>query len=216
MNGNKISQCLSNVEQKQYETNIRLFEYAHRKKIDIDAAVDKEERFSRIKINSEYNRIYLQERRKEIARARYEAVTILSDGHVELTVKNSFVPIEKREVTNFRIKSICRLQSEKGDDGLIKLDIQIGERSVKLVLANEKVGRSGYLLRKFSEVGMEVRIEKTKDKINFLNSLWNELLNRCRETIIIPTDHGWIKYKDKFIFVEEGEPVWKDLMKKAK
>ena len=211
-----ISPRLSKLEQRQYEMNIGLLTYAQRKKIDIDAAVDKEERFSKIKMNSEYNRIYLQEQRKEMARARYEAVTISSDGHIELTVKNSFVPIEKREVTNFRIKYICQLQSEKGDEGLIKLKIQIGERTATLILANEKAGCSGYLLRKFSEVGMEIRILKRQDRINFLTCLWNELINRCEITEIVPTNHGWIKYTGKFIFIEEGEQVWEDLMKKAK
>ncbi len=198
------------------KTDLNLAEYATKKKIDTDAAVDREKQRTKVKLAHEYDRMYMQEQRKEINRARYEKVSILSNGAIELSIENSFVPLESRSVTNFTILSLYRLKNEEGEEFLIEMNCQLEARCVCIVLDGSKAGRPEYLMRKFVEAGLQIKIAKRQDRINVLNCLWTEILNTVNKVKIVPTKYGWTKYKDRYIFREEGEVVWEELLKQAK
>ena len=198
------------------KAELNLAEYATKKKIDTEAAVDREKQRTKVKLAHEYDRMYMQEQHKEINRARYEKVSILSNGSIELSIENSFVPLENRSVTNFTLSSLYRLKNEEGEDFLIEMNCQLESRSVCMILDCSKAGRPEYLMKKLVEAGLQIRIAKRQDRINVLNCLWTEILNTVNKAKIVPTKYGWTKYKDRYIFREEGDVIWEELLKHAK
>ena len=99
------------------------------------------------------------------------------------------------------------------------LFLEIEKTEQHIYLTGEKVGKGEYLLKKITEAGGQIFVESHKKKVDFLLSFWTAiyLFLSDQDKVILPVSPGWITVdKNVYRFVEGGETLWKDMVRKAK
>lgn len=191
-------------------------EYWNRKAIEINVAVEKEWRLNEAKLALAHQKMTLQEWRKEQQKTRHESIAISKNGEIKRTVENAIVKVPECSCVNFQFISLAEVVSTEGEEGLYRLQLRIGQAVKVLVLDAQKMGSPTYFVRKLTEAGAVILLDRRRDRENFLVQLWSLLLSLCRERILVPTCVGWNKVQGRFRFVEEEVMLWGEMKKSAK
>lgn len=188
-----------------------------RKQVENLAALEKERALTAERMYLAQCKVWLKEQQKESDRARYDNVFIDSEGNLKLEVINPLLQVPQRMVANFRVRDIVQLVSLEGDEYLYSILLQIAGAEKTLFISARKAGNAQYLIRKFCAVGGKILSSKRTEQIAIVESLWATLVAGCKKKKIIPTNYGWIKIADdEYMFWDEGEFLWNDLMKMTK
>ncbi|MGN0512886.1 MAG: hypothetical protein ACI4GD_01310 [Lachnospiraceae bacterium] len=191
--------------------------YVRKKQMDNDMAVEREWAINKERIYLAQRKVQLNEYHKENAKARYVEVLVDVDGQLKYEVHNPLLKVPTREIANFRIIQLTELRSSEGEEGIYLLKIQVGEVMRDIYISSDKAGNPKYFLKKITSVGGRIFANKATEQMAILEGLWSTLVACCQEKRVIPSHCGWIRSEeDKFIFVESGETLWKEVMQKAK
>lgn len=157
------------------------------------------------------------ETQKERAKTKYYEIEIGGAGELKLQTKNSWIDVPERGVANFKYKGLFPLVSSDGDKGIFVLDLEIGNDDFYVYLDESKIAKNNYLMRKITFVGGRIFVNSQKFKEELLKDFWTTIYPLRIGDIIIPTHTGWVELgNNSFKFVEEGETLWQDIIKRAK
>ena len=191
--------------------------YVYKKRVDNAMAIERECAITEERMYLAQRKVQHREYCKENARARYIEILIDADGQLKYEVHNPLLKVPPREIANFRISGLTELRSSEGEEGIYLLKIQVGEVMRDIYISSDKAGKPKYLLKKITSVGGRIFTNKATEQMAILEGLWSTLVACCQEKRVIPSHCGWIRSEeDKFIFVESGEILWKEVMQKAK
>lgn len=186
---------------------------------DVNKTVAKEQILHESRMRLAYEKMQMQEYRREMRKARHSAVVIREDGELEIRVQNPMVKVPDRRCANFKFLDILRLESVDGDGPIYVLFLEIKKAEQHIYLTGEKVGKGEYLLKKITEVGGQIFVESHKKKVDFLLDFWTAICSFLsdQDKVLLSVSPGWITVdKNVYRFVEGGETLWKDMVRKAK
>lgn len=184
---------------------------------EIEKSIRKERLMNEERLDFVAKKIQMQEYTKELQKAAHEEVYFGLQGEVEVYTKNAIVDVPRRKLANFQFRRIFRLTSSEGDDGFYLVELLANMKNIQIFLNGEKVGKPDYLMKKITEVGGEIYVNKRRERENILIALWTKMCSLCEKTIIIPSHIGWIRDGNKgYKFIEKEDLLWEDIVKKAK
>jgi hypothetical protein len=189
-----------------------------KKNIEIGAAVTKEVYLNDVKVDLLRRKTELQEYRREVAKGNHLEISVGSNGEIEAHVKNAFVKIPTRKISNFHFLKGYELKSSSGEKGFFYLLISLdGGKHMQIFLNTKKMGRIQYFEKKITEVGGVILASTRKERENILIGLWAEICRKSKGIIEVPVREGWISgYDSKYRFVEKGEILWDAVVNLAK
>lgn len=187
--------------------------------LDVNKTAAKEQILNESRMELAYEKMQMQEYRREMRKARYLKLMIREDGELEIQVQNPMIKVPDRRCANFKFLDILRLESVEGDGPIYVLFLEIEKAEQHIYLTGEKVGKGEYLLKKITEVGGQIFVESHKKKVDFLLDLWTAICSFLsdQDKVLLSVSPGWITVdKNVYRFVEGGETLWKDMVRKAK
>lgn len=189
------------VETERLKSDIRIAEAQQKAKIEINK-----------KLVLDDERYYRREKRRIQKEAEYREITITPNGEINVEIKNS-LNARQLSICNFTFPQLQRLYGTYGEEGLFLLKFEIRQKEQEIYLHANKISSGKYVLDKIRAVGGMIQCKKNQDAENFVRDLITHLIGN--ELVWwIPSEFGWNKHEGYF-FVEEGEFIWKDAMKKA-
>lgn len=189
-----------------------------KKNIEIGAAVTKEACLNDVRFDLLRRKTELQEYRREVAKGNHLEISIGNNGEIEAHVKNAFVKIPTRKISNFHFVEGYELKSSSGEKGFYYLLISLdGGKHIHIFLNTKKMGRIQYFERKITEFGGIILANTRKERENILIGLWAEICRKSKGILEVPVREGWISGHDsKYRFVERGEILWDTVVSLAK
>ncbi len=187
--------------------------------LDVNKTAAKEQILNESRMELAYEKMQMQEYRREMRKARYLKLMIREDGELEIQVQNPMIKVPDRRCANFKFLDILRLESVEGDGPIYVLFLEIEKAEQHIYLTGEKVGKGEYLLKKITEVGGQIFVESHKKKVDFLLDFWTAICSFLsdQDKVLLSVSPGWITVdKNVYRFVEGGETLWKDMVRKAK
>ena len=187
--------------------------------LDVNKTAAKEQILNESRMELAYEKMQMQEYRREMRKARYLKLMIREDGELEIQVQNPMIKVPDRRCANFKFLDILRLESVEGDGPIYVLFLEIEKAEQHIYLTGEKVGKGEYLLKKITEVGGQIFVESHKKKVDFLLDFWTAICSFLsdQDKVLRSVSPGWITVdKNVYRFVEGGETLWKDMVRKAK
>jgi hypothetical protein len=153
-----------------------------------------------------------REMRRMKKEAEYREISIGSNGEINVVLKNS---LDERQLSicNFTYPQLYRLFGTDGEDGLYLMEIVLGQKKQKIYLLANKISSGKYVLDKIRAVGGMIHCKKNQDAEKFIQDLMPHLISNELE-MWIPSKFGWNK-NEGYFFVEEGDFIWKEALKKA-
>lgn len=121
--------------------------------LDVNKTAAKEQILNESRMELAYEKMQMQEYRREMRKARYLKLMIREDGELEIQVQNPMIKVPDRRCANFKFLDILRLESVEGDGPIYVLFLEIEKAEQHIYLTGEKVGKGEYLLKKITEVG---------------------------------------------------------------